>query len=63
MTLPQLRFRLRTRIFLGFGVLITLLLGIAGYGSYGLSLVQRAGPTPLTAWGSTSHPKPGSPTP
>jgi methyl-accepting chemotaxis protein len=34
-----LRFRLRTRIFLGFGFLIALLLGIAGYGSYGLSVV------------------------
>ena len=33
------RFRLRTRIFLGFGVLIALLLGIAAFGSYGLSLV------------------------
>ena len=34
-----LRFRLRTRIFLGFGVLIALLLGIAAFGSYGLSVV------------------------
>ncbi len=34
-----LRFRLRTKIFLGFGVLIGLLLGIAAFGSYGLSLV------------------------
>jgi methyl-accepting chemotaxis protein len=33
------RFRLRTRIFLGFGMLIALLLGIAAYGSYGLSVV------------------------
>jgi methyl-accepting chemotaxis protein len=33
------RFRLRTRIFLGFGMLIALLLGIAAFGSYGLSLV------------------------
>jgi methyl-accepting chemotaxis protein len=34
-----IRFRLRTRIFLGFGVLIGLLLGIAAFGSYGLSVV------------------------
>ncbi len=34
-----LRFRLRARIFLGYGVLIGLLLGIAAYGSYGLSVV------------------------
>jgi methyl-accepting chemotaxis protein len=34
-----LRFRLRARIFLGYGVLIALLLGIAAYGSYGLSVV------------------------
>ena len=33
------RFRLRTRIFLGYGILIALLLGIASYGSYGLSVV------------------------
>jgi methyl-accepting chemotaxis protein len=33
------RLHLRTRIFLGFGVLIALLLGIAGFGSYGLSVV------------------------
>jgi methyl-accepting chemotaxis protein len=33
------RFRMRTRIFVGFGVLIALLLGIASYGSYGLSVV------------------------
>jgi hypothetical protein len=33
------RFRLRTRIFLGFGMVIALLLGIAAYGSYGLSVV------------------------
>jgi methyl-accepting chemotaxis protein len=33
------RFRLGTRIFLGFGILIALLLGIASYGSYGLSIV------------------------
>jgi methyl-accepting chemotaxis protein len=33
------RFRLRTRIFLGFGMLIALLLGIAAFGSYGLSVV------------------------
>jgi methyl-accepting chemotaxis protein len=33
------RFRLRTRIFLGFGMLIALLLGIATFGSYGLSVV------------------------
>jgi methyl-accepting chemotaxis protein len=32
-------FRLRTRIFLGFGMLIALLLGIAAFGSYGLSVV------------------------
>ncbi len=35
----RLRFRLRTRIFLGFGLLIALLLGIAAFGSYGLSVV------------------------
>ena len=35
--LPQ--FRLRTRILLGFGVLIALLVGIAAYGSNGLSIV------------------------
>jgi methyl-accepting chemotaxis protein len=34
-----IRFRLRTRIFLGYGILIVLLLGIAAYGSYGLSVV------------------------
>lgn len=34
-----LRIRLRTRIFLGFGLLIALMLGIAGFGSYGLSTV------------------------
>jgi methyl-accepting chemotaxis protein len=33
------RFRLRTRIFVGFGMLIVLLLGIAAFGSYGLSVV------------------------
>jgi len=33
------RLRLRTRIFLGFGMLIGLLLGIAAFGSYGLSAV------------------------
>jgi methyl-accepting chemotaxis protein len=33
------RLRLRTRIFVGFGVLIALLLGIAGFCSYGLSVV------------------------
>jgi methyl-accepting chemotaxis protein len=33
------RLRLRTRIFLGFGVLVALLLGIAAFGSYGLSVV------------------------
>src|SRR5580704_8599610 len=33
------RFRLRTRIFLGYGISIALLLGIASYGSYGLSVV------------------------
>jgi methyl-accepting chemotaxis protein len=33
------RFRLRARIFLGYGILIALLLGIAAYGSYGLSVV------------------------
>ena len=33
------RFRLRTRVFFGFGVLIALLLGIAAFGGYGLSLV------------------------
>jgi methyl-accepting chemotaxis protein len=37
--LRLIRFRLRTRIFLGFGVLIALLLGIASFGSYGLSVV------------------------
>jgi methyl-accepting chemotaxis protein len=37
MRFPQ--FRLRTRIFFGYGVLIALLLGIAAYGSYGLSIV------------------------
>jgi diguanylate cyclase (GGDEF)-like protein/PAS domain S-box-containing protein len=36
-----LRFRLRTRIFLSFGVLIALLLGIAGLGTYGLSVVVQ----------------------
>ncbi len=35
----RLRFRLRTRIFLGYRILIVLLLGIAAYGGYGLSLV------------------------
>jgi len=34
-----LRFRLRTRIFLGYGILIALLLGIAAFGCYGLSVV------------------------
>jgi len=34
-----MRFRLRTKIFLGFGVLIALLLGVAAFGSYGLSTV------------------------
>src|SRR5277367_6774107 len=34
-----IRFRLRARIYLGFGMLITLLLGIAVFGSYGLSVV------------------------
>src|ERR1700679_1648756 len=33
------RFRLRTRIFFGYGLLIALLLGIASFGSYGLSAV------------------------
>ncbi|MGD0106613.1 MAG: methyl-accepting chemotaxis protein, partial [Rhodopila sp.] len=33
------RLRLRTRIFVGFGMLIALLLGIAAFGSYGLSVV------------------------
>ena len=33
------RFRLQTRIFLGFGVLIALMAGIAAYGSNGLSVV------------------------
>jgi methyl-accepting chemotaxis protein len=33
------RFRLRARIYLGFGMLIALLLGIAVFGSYGLSVV------------------------
>src|ERR1700679_3685003 len=33
------RFRLRTRIFFGYGLLIALLLGIAAFGSYGLSAV------------------------
>jgi methyl-accepting chemotaxis protein len=33
------RFRLRTRIFLGFGTLLALLLGIAAFGSYALSEV------------------------
>jgi methyl-accepting chemotaxis protein len=37
MRLPRLR--LRTRIFLGFGVLIALLVGIAAYGSNGISVV------------------------
>jgi methyl-accepting chemotaxis protein len=37
-----IRFRLRTRIFLGYGMLIALLLGIAGFGSYGLSAVGDA---------------------
>jgi EAL domain-containing protein (putative c-di-GMP-specific phosphodiesterase class I) len=32
------QFRLRTRIFLCFGVLIAVLLGVAGLGSYGLSV-------------------------
>jgi methyl-accepting chemotaxis protein len=35
------RFRLRTRIFFGFGLLIALLLGIAAFGSYGLSAVGQ----------------------
>jgi hypothetical protein len=35
----RLRFRLRTRIFIGFGVLIALLLGIATFGGYELSIV------------------------
>ncbi|HET6307359.1 MAG TPA: methyl-accepting chemotaxis protein, partial [Rhodopila sp.] len=35
------RFRLRTRIYFGFGLLIALLLGIAAFGSYGLSAVGR----------------------
>jgi methyl-accepting chemotaxis protein len=34
-----IRFRLRARIYLGFGMLIALLLGIAVFGSYGLSVV------------------------
>src|ERR1700712_2048552 len=34
-----LRFRLQTKIYLGFAVLIALLLGIAAFGSYGLSAV------------------------
>ena len=33
------RVSLRTRIFLGYGMLIALLLGIAAFGSYGLSTV------------------------
>jgi methyl-accepting chemotaxis protein len=33
------RLRLRTKIFLGFGLLIALLLGIGGFGSYALSVV------------------------
>jgi methyl-accepting chemotaxis protein len=33
------RFRLRTKIFVGFGLLVSLLLGIAAFGSYGLSVV------------------------
>jgi hypothetical protein len=39
MKLRRFQFRLRTRIFLGFGIRIALLLGNAGFGSYGLSLV------------------------
>jgi methyl-accepting chemotaxis protein len=35
------RFRLRTRIYFGFGFLIALLLGIAAFGSYGVSGVGR----------------------
>ena len=35
------RLRLRTRIFFGFGVLVALLLGVAAFGSYGLSVVGR----------------------
>jgi methyl-accepting chemotaxis protein len=35
------RFGLRTRIFLGYGLLIALTLGIAAFGSYGLSAVSR----------------------
>jgi methyl-accepting chemotaxis protein len=34
-----IRLRLRWRIFLGYGVVIALMLGIAAYGSYGLSVV------------------------
>ncbi len=37
-----IRVRLRTRIFLGYGMLIALLLGIAAFGSYGLSAVGDA---------------------
>ena len=40
-TMRLSRFRLRTRIFLGFGLLIILLLGIAGFGSHGLSQVGQ----------------------
>jgi methyl-accepting chemotaxis protein len=39
-TVGLFRLRLTTQIFLGFGVLILLLVGVAGFGSYGLS---RAG--------------------
>ncbi|MEA2737246.1 MAG: hypothetical protein QOH05_553, partial [Acetobacteraceae bacterium] len=35
------RFRLRTRIFFGFGCLVALLLGVAAFGSFGLSIVGR----------------------
>jgi methyl-accepting chemotaxis protein len=35
------RLRLRIRIFFGFGVLVALLLGVAAFGSYGLSVVGR----------------------
>ena len=35
------RFRLRTRIFFGFGLLVALMLGVAAFGTYGLSVVAR----------------------
>jgi methyl-accepting chemotaxis protein len=41
MRIPRLRFRMRVRIFLGFGVLIVLLVGISAFGGYGLSVVGQ----------------------